>query len=883
MKKIILIDGHALIFRMYYAFLRRPMINSKKTDTSILYGFTRALLDLIIKEEPTHIGVAFDPPSPTFRHKIYPEYKANRSETPELIKESLEPLIEILNSLSIPVLMKPGFEADDVIGTLAKEAAKDISSLVYMVTPDKDYGQLVQKNIFQLKPLKTGYFQIIDQNHICEQYQIKDPKQVIDILTIWGDSSDNIPGVKGVGEIGSKKLIAQFGSIENIYSSLDMLSAKQREAFEEAKSYIQLSKQLVTIDLNVPIEWSLEQLKLDSLNLDSFQKLIEFYEFQSIRDMIPKLSRLFNISSSNSLDKITSGTQSTQISLLSQIDISSFLKEVSLSKFISFSLIEESILLANDKNYSIVNDDYSRSLFFEFINNSTQVTFCGYNTKKLISIFKKNQIDKRYNLLDIELMHYLISPETSHKIDLLSKSYLNIDLAVTESAPQDLFSTLDPELKHESIIKETSVYRALSKNLTEQLVNNGQWDLYNNVEMPLIYVLTEMEVNGIKIDINHLNLYKESLTKELNQIEDQVREYAGDSNLNVSSPKQLGIIIYEKLKLVQNAKLTSKKNYSTDEETLSSLKDSHPIIEKILEYRELKKLISTYIEPLPLLADKKSDKIHTTFNQSLTSTGRLSSIKPNLQNIPIKTDRGREIRKAFIPSYEGGYIMSADYSQIELRVMAHMSQDPHFVEAFINNKDIHTATASRVFGVEEENVTREQRTKAKVANFGIIYGISAFGLSQRLSISRKEAKEIIDEYFDKYPKVYEYMQNSISQAKESGYVETILGRKRELPDINSKNPIVRSLSERNAINAPIQGSAADIIKIAMIEVYNTMIDKSLKSKLILQVHDELVFDVFPGEESILKDIVTEKMQNAYKLSVPLTVECEMGKNWLEAH
>lgn len=859
------------------------MINSKKTDTSILYGFTRSLLDLIIKEEPTHIGVAFDPPSPTFRHKIFPEYKANRSETPELIKESLEPLIEILNSLSIPVLMKPGFEADDVIGTLAKEAAKESSSLVYMVTPDKDYGQLVQKNIFQLKPLKTGNFQIIDQNHICEQYQIKDPKQVVDILTIWGDSSDNIPGVRGVGEIGSKKLIAQFGSVENIYSSLDMLSAKQREAFEEAKSHIQLSKQLVTIDLNVPIEWSLEQLKLNSLNLDSFQKLIEFYEFQSIRDMIPKLSRLFNISSSNSLDITTPRTKSTQISLLSQIDISSFLKEVTLSKFISFSIIEESILLANDKNYSIVNDDYSRSLFFEFISNSTQITFCGYNTKKLLSIFKKNQIDRRYNLLDIELMHYLISSEISHKIDILSKSYLNIDLAVTENTPQDLFSALDPELKHESIIKETSVYRALSQNLKEQLVNNGQWDLYNNVEMPLIYVLTEMEVNGIKIDIDHLNLYKDSLTKELNQIEDQVREYAGDSNLNVSSPKQLGIIIYEKLKLVQNAKLTSKKNYSTDEETLSSLKESHPIIEKILEYRELKKLISTYIEPLPLLADKKSGKIHTTFNQSLTSTGRLSSIKPNLQNIPIKTERGREIRKAFIPSYEGGYIMSADYSQIELRVMAHMSQDPHFVEAFINNKDIHTATASRIFGVEEENVTREQRTKAKVANFGIIYGISAFGLSQRLSISRKEAKEIIDEYFDKYPKVYEYMQNSISQAKESGYVETILGRKRELPVINSKNPIVRSLSERNAINAPIQGSAADIIKIAMIEVYNTIINRSLKSKLILQVHDELVFDVFPGEESILKDIVTEKMQNAYKLSVPLTVECEMGKNWLEAH
>ncbi len=881
MNKLLLIDGHALIFRMYYAFLRRPMINSKKQDTSILYGFTRSLLDLIIKEEPSHVAVAFDPPSPTFRHKLFPLYKANRSETPELIKESLEPLIEILESLSIPVLMKPGFEADDVIGTIAKKEALDNTISVYMVTPDKDYGQLIQPNIFQVKPLKTGSFEIIDREKICDQYQIEDPMQIIDILTIWGDSSDNIPGVKGVGEKGSKKLISQFGNIETLYASLDMLSAKQREAFEEAKSHIDLSKKLVTIDLNVPIEWSREDLKLNCLNFDKFFELVDRYEFRSIKDYIPKLNRAFNTIIKENISTLEEN--SNKITELQEVDNKLFLNNTKNGDILSFIIKDDTFILSNSSNYSVFDTNLKKSSLFEFLERNKSVEFCGYNSKNLIFNLIKNGISHEYPILDIELMHYLISPEISHKIDILSKSYLNIDLAIADSKAPDLFSIPDIEENLKNLINELSIYQSLANRLKNELALNNQWELYHKLEMPLIYVLAKMEYNGIKIDINHLNTYKEELSKEMNLIEKEVRDYANDPSLNISSPKQLGVVIYEKLKLVKSAKLTSKKNYSTDEETLNEIKDSHPIIEKILEYRELKKLISTYIEPLPSIANKDSHKIHTTFNQSLTATGRLSSIKPNLQNIPIKTARGREIRKAFIPSFDGGYIMSADYSQIELRIMAHMSQDPHFVDAFIHNKDIHTATASRVFGVDEMDVTREQRTKAKVANFGIIYGISAFGLSQRLSISRKESKEIIDEYFEKYPKVHEYMQNTINRAKEMGYVETILGRKRSLPDINSKNPVVRSLSERNAINAPIQGSAADIIKIAMIEVYKSINSHSLKSKLILQVHDELVFDVFPGEESVLKEIVIEKMQNAYKLSVPLTVECEMGKNWLEAH
>lgn len=886
MKKLLLIDGHALIFRTYYAFLRRPMINSKGVDTSITYGFTKTLLELLIKERPSHFAVAFDPPAKTFRHELYSEYKANRSETPEQIKNALEPLCEILEAISVPALMKPGFEADDVIGTFAKRAAKK-GFTVYMVTPDKDYAQLLSEGIYQYKPGKSGAeSEILGTEEICRHYGIEDPMQVIDILTIWGDASDNIPGVRGVGEVGSKKLIERFKSVENIYKNIELLPEKQRVAFKEAESYIELSKKLVTIDTNVELEWNEESLRLHTPNFEKIKRLFSVYEFSSLSRLLPMLEGMFNISSD--LDNGVFEVKKDREELSYQkADFSTVKSSAQLTGFLSFKILDKMIYFGAGENYCYFTiDDKIPTPFIELLSDSS-ITLCGYDIKALLSYFKTKQIDIKCKLWDTELMHYLIMPERSHKIELLSKSYLDVDLSNNhaQEVPRDLFSSVGDESREdeESAAKELVVLPKINELLQKQMEEEGVWDLYNSIEMPLIDILSNMESIGVKIDTGMLAKYGTQLSGELKGIETKIREIANDPALNISSPKQLGVLLYEKLKLVKNAKKTSKKNYSTDEETLNEFAQSHPIIGDILEYRNIKKLLSTYIDPLPNMISPITGKIHTTYNQSLTATGRLSSVKPNLQNIPIRTERGREIRKAFIPSFENGLIMSADYSQIELRIMAHMSKDEHFIKAFKEGKDIHSATASKIFGVPEDELTREQRNRAKVANFGIIYGISAFGLSQRLNIPRAESKQLIEDYFHNYPGVERYMKDMIESARDRGYVYTLYGRKRYLPDITSKNPVVRGLAERNAINAPIQGSAADIIKVAMIRVYERMKQEGFKSSMVLQVHDELVFDIIPEEREALSTLVKREMEGVIELEVPLVVECEFGSNWLEAH
>lgn len=883
MKKLYLIDGHALIFRSYYAFLRRPMINSKGEDTSILFGFTKTLTDLIIRERPSHLAVAFDPPSKTFRHELYPLYKANRAETPELIKSALDPLIEIVSSMSIPVLMRPGFEADDVIGTLAKKAESE-GFTVFMLTPDKDYGQLVSEKIFQCKPGKNGGENIIiGPEQIKEEYGINDPRSVIDILAIWGDASDNVPGVRGVGEVGSRKLIQKYGTVENIYKHLDELPAKQQDAFREAESHISLSKHLVTIETSVDVECKEDDLILGTPHFAELKKLFDKYEFPSLKRQIPQLEEIFITDKSITLTEATASEEKSGNTLsFSVATPDKVIEEAIIKGIVGVSVRGDKISISSSNLVANLRPD--QKILLRDILQNRDVTICGFDIKSLLNTMSAYGIKPLGKLWDVELMHYLLMPERSHKIEILSQSYLGINLESEKELVQaDLFSSQNIAAEEESGEKlnaEASVMIPLAQKLREELERGGTLKLYEDIEMPLIYVLASMEQEGINLDTAMLKEYGMALSKELDDIEKRVREMAEDPSLNVSSPKQLSVILYDKMDLGLGKKGGGR---STDEETLMEIIDKHPIIPAILEYRNLKKLISTYIEPLPALVSGSSGKLHTTYNQALTATGRLSSVKPNLQNIPIRTERGREIRRAFIPSRPDGVILSADYSQIELRLMAHMSGDPDFIDAFRQGRDIHSATASKIFGIPEEELTKEQRGRAKTANFGIIYGISSFGLSQRLNIPRAESKKLIEDYFRSYPKVKEYMTGMTEMAKKDGYVTTLYGRRRYLPDINSRNQVVRGLAERNAVNAPIQGSAADIIKVAMIRLWKRLQNENLKSKMVLQVHDELVFDVFPGEEEILSVIVKEEMERVIELSVPLTVECQYGRNWLEAH
>ncbi len=884
-KRLFLIDGHALVFKMYYAFLRHPMINSKGADMSILFGFTKYILELIEREKPTHLAVAFDPPGGTFRHEMYPEYKGTRQETPQLVIDALEPLCELCEAMRIPVLMVKGFEADDVIGSMAKRAEKE-GFEVFMVSPDKDYGQLISEHITQYKPGKSGTDdELIDVRKVCEKYGISRPEQVIEILTLCGDSSDNIPGVKGVGEVGAGKLIARYDNVENIYAHLDELTPKQREAFINAEGHISLSHDLVTIKTDIQLDIDSDSMAVDYEYDSKVADLFEKYEFGSLRKFIGNVQPTVAKEEKKlcfeeaDAERVSAAAEKTGIcSIITEGEQPGI-----------FTTVRKITVAAKEGDSCITasgTDDEFRGIIM-----NPEIAKYGYELKHQRNILTHNHINLEGKLYDIELMHYLINPEKSHKIDILSRTYLEINLegsheAEKEEAPMSLFDDVPETSTEESNRYPEAVASLLiGEKILEEMKGSGLCGLYDTMEEPLLKVLSDMEMEGVKIDLAQLRKYASALAVEMNDIQNKVREMADEPNLNILSPKQIGVLLFEKLNLDPKIKPKSGVRYSypTDEDTLSGLADKHPIINEILEYRGVKKLLSTYIEPFPSYISPVTGKIHTTFNQALTATGRLSSSKPNLQNIPIRTERGKEIRKAFVPSRPEGVIVSADYSQIELRIMAHLSCDQHLIAAFRSGQDVHAMTAAKIFGIDIEEVTADQRRIAKTANFGIMYGISAFGLAQRLHIGRAEAKKIIDDYFMNFPAISSYINDTIAVARETGYVETIFGRRRYLPDINSKNATARSLAERNAINAPIQGTSADIIKLAMINVDKRLEAEGLQSRMVLQIHDELLFDAIPSEVEILTAIVREEMENVMKLSIPLTVECNHGNNWLEAH
>jgi DNA polymerase-1 len=875
-KRLYLIDGHALVFKMYYAFFRRPMINSKGADMSILFGFTKHILELIEKEKPTHLAIAFDPPGGTFRHEMYPEYKGTRAETPQLVIDSLEPLCELCEAMKFPVLMKKGFEADDMIGTVAKEAEKR-GFQVYMVTPDKDYGQLISPNIFQYKPGKSGNeHEIIDVAKVCEKYNIHKPEQVVEILTICGDSSDNVPGVKGVGEVGAGKLISKYGTVENIYSHIDELTPKQREAFESSKGHIQMSHTLVTIKTDIPVEIDEDAMRIDGTYDPKVADLFEKYEFGSLKKYIG------NIQPTAPKEENTA-----RWDIVTADEIAKAAKKEGWCAILvegEDGSIRRATAAVNELAAEGSAEDFAQIL------SDPEIEKYGYNLKQQRNLLTACGFPLEGRLMDIELMHYLVNPEKSHKIDILSRAYLNINMEERaeepkEEAPLSLFDEIPEEETVSSRVAEVVVTGMLGTVIWKEMQGLDLQGLYLTMEEPLLKVLSDMEMEGVKIDLAQLRRYAAGLTSQMNEIQERIREMAGEPDLNILSPKQIGTLIFEKLKLDPKVKPKkgNRNSYPTDEDTLSALADRHPIISEILEYRGIRKLLSTYIEPFPSYISPDTGKVHTTFNQALTATGRLSSSKPNLQNIPIRTERGKEIRKAFIPSRADGVIVSADYSQIELRIMAHLSCDSHLIEAFRNGRDVHAITAAKIFGVDLADVTPDQRRIAKTANFGIMYGISSFGLAQRLKIGRSEAKKIIEDYFANFPSISSYIEDTLTAARENGYVETIFGRRRYLPDLTSRNGTVRALAERNAINAPIQGTSADIIKLAMISVERRIREEGLQSRMVLQIHDELVFDAVVSEVARLEDIVREEMENIVTLSVPLTVECNHGNNWLEAH
>ena len=887
--RLYLIDGHALVFKMYYAFLRRPMINSKGADMSILFGFTKYILELINREHPEYLVVAFDPPGGTFRNVMYPEYKATRAATPQLVIDALEPLTGICRALKIPVLMVPGFEADDVIGSMAKREAAS-GKLVYMVTPDKDYGQLIEENIFQVKPGKSGGAdEIVDVKAVCEKYGIDNPAQVIEMLTLCGDTADNVPGVKGVGEVGAGKLIAKYGTVENIYRHIDELTARQQTQFREAEGHIALSHDLVTIKTDMELAVNDDDMKVTASYTPEVADLFEEYEFNSLKKLLPDAAGAERPSVEAKKMKINEVNASVLAGKAADLHRVAIVQAAE-GTGVFAEVTGMALAVCSDEEASNleVNVAYGSPAEFSKLLSDTGIDKYGYELKTMAGQLGNMGIELGGKLMDISLMHYLINPEKKHKSEILAKSYIGIDIennaeeAEEQDAPLSLFDA-PAEDDGKGCVTEAAAAMLTGLKVKEDMATNSVSGLYDEIEEPLMHVLEKMELAGVKVDLAQLGEFAEELRKEMNEREARIREMAEMPELNISSPRQIGELLFDKLKLDPKAKKTARGSYTTDEATLTALSDKHPIIEEILEFRAVKKLLSTYIEPFPMFVNKQTGRVHTTFNQALTATGRLSSSNPNLQNIPIRTERGKEIRKAFVAGSADGLIVSADYSQIELRIMAHLSQDQHLIQAFRNGVDVHAATAEKIFGVPHEEVTADQRRVAKTANFGIMYGISSFGLSQRLGISRSEAKKLIDDYFNAFPAIRSFIDDTIAAARENGYVETIFGRRRYLPDINAKNATVRALAERNAVNAPIQGTAADIIKLAMIGVDRKMAEEGLKSKMVLQIHDELLFDTISSEREKLMSIVKEQMEHVTELSVPLTVECNYGKNWLEAH
>ena len=928
MDKLFLLDAYALIYRSYYAFIKNPRINSKGLNTSAIMGFCNTLNEVLEKEKPTHIGVAFDPHGPTFRNEAYPAYKAQREETPEDIRASVPIIKDILRAYRIPILQVDGYEADDVIGTLALKLSgnsdssekSDIS--VYMLTPDKDYGQLVRENVFIFRPRHGGGYETMSPETVCEKYAISSTDQVIDLLALMGDSADNFPGCPGVGEKTAAKLIEQFGTIENMLAHTDEIKGKLREKVEAAVEDIKMSKFLATIKTDVPIETNLDELKVVEPDEEELRKLFTELEFKSFADRVlnkvkqpqkkvesqpdlfgfftpegsdePKFSSFETLKTTPHDYKLIENKEDAQnlCDFLLTNDFLSLDTETTSTNAIDAELVGLSFAV-KEKEAWYVAIPAKREEALQIVNifkplyENPQILKIGQNIKYDLEVLANYGIELKGELWDTMIAHYLIQPELHHNMDYMAEVYLNYqtihidELIGPRGKNQKSMRDLSPTQVYEYAAEDADITLRLKNVLEPKLKDAGVVDLFYQIEMPLVRVLAEMEMNGVLIDTDSLKETSELFTMRLTELEHRIYELAGEE-FNIASPKQVGDILFGKLQIIEKPKKTKTGQYVTNEETLQSLRSKHEIVEKILEHRGLKKLVGTYVDALPKLINPRTGHIHTSFNQTITATGRLSSSDPNLQNIPIRGEDGKEIRKAFIPE-PGCQFFSADYSQIELRVMAHLSEDEHMMQVFREGKDLHAATAATIYKKGIDEVSRDERTKSKRANFGIIYGITVFGLAERLEIDRSEARQLIDGFFQTFPQVHDYMERSKEIVREKGYAETIFHRRRYLPDIHSHNATVRGFAERNAINAPIQGSAADIIKVAMVRIYKRMKDEGLKSKMILQVHDELNFSVLPEEKEHMERLVLEEMQGAFALKVPLIADAGWGENWLEAH
>jgi DNA polymerase-1 len=920
MKKLFLLDAYALIFRSYYALIRAPRINSKGLNTSAIMGFVNTLNEIITKENPDYLGVAFDLDK-TFRHEAFPAYKAQRDATPEDIKLSVPYIKDILRAFNIPILEASGFEADDVIGTLAvKAGAEGIET--YMLTPDKDYGQLVRENVFMYRPRHGGGYEILGTKEIAEKYGIQSHEQVIDLLALMGDSADNFPGCPGVGEKTAAKLINEFGSVDNLLANTDKLKGKMKEKVEGAVDDIKMSKFLATIRTDVPLDLDLEKLKLEKPNEEKLTKIFEELEFKTLANKILNKGKEVKRKVNQELDLFAvnedNGQESAENSSFESLktithEYKLIENEEDAQKICDYFLTKQILSLdtettsthaidaelvglsfATEENkafYVAIPTEREQALkfveIFKPVYENENILKIGQNIKYDMEVLANYGVELKGKLFDTMIAHYLIQPELHHNMDYLAETLLNYqtvhieELIGPKGKNQKSMREVDPKLVCEYAAEDADVTLKLYNVLQPQLKENNLESLFWNIEMPLVPVLADMEMNGVLLDTKALKETSDIFNKRMNEYEQKIYEQAGEK-FNISSPKQVGEILFGKMKIMEKPKKTKTGQYVTSEEVLQTLKSKAPIVEDILNYRGMKKLLSTYVDSLPTLINPRTGHIHTSFNQALTATGRLSSSDPNLQNIPVRTDDGKEIRKCFIPE-PGCKFFSADYSQIELRIMAHLSGDENMIEAFRSGFDIHKATAAKIWKEQMENVTDSQRKKAKQANFGIIYGITTYGLAQRMEIPNGEAKEIIEGYFATFPKVKEYMEKAKELARQKGYAETIFGRRRYLPDINSANGTVRGFAERNAINAPIQGSEADVIKVAMVKIWNRFKKENIRSKMILQVHDELNFSVYPEEAEKVEKIVMEEMQSAYKLQVPLVADAGWGNNWLEAH
>ena len=889
-KKLFLVDAYALIFRGYYAFIKNPRINSKGVDTSAIMGFTNSLFDVIKREKPDYIAVCFDKGGSHDRTKIFKEYKANRDETPEAIKIAVPYIEKILKSLNIAIVVKEGYEADDIIGTIAKKV-KQKNLKTYMVTPDKDFAQLVEKDIYMYRPVFGGGYETWGIDEVLKKFEINKTSQVIDFLAMKGDSVDNIPGLPGVGDKTAKKFISEFGSLEGLFENTDQLKGKIKEKVEQNKELGILSKKLATIITDVPLSFKIEDFKLNVSELEETKNLFDDLEFRRLSNSLNSIFSNFQ----ETVEKKINSKNNGQFDLFADTERETISKKNNLiiqkvQDGISYVLFEKKMREKETVSYTLHKSDqneligisicWQKDIVYQ-INLTSKINLnfiesffsndcekISYDLKSDIKLLLQNKISVKSKVFDVQLSHYLINADASHNLINLSKKYLNIQLDKNSN-----------ELENSEI---SNLIFQLHKPLYADLMKKNQLGLYEKIEIPLLKVLASMEIEGINLDTKFLNNLSAKTNQKLIKIQKDIFEISGEE-FNISSPKQLGEILFEKMKVSKNPKKTKTGQYSTAEDILSNLAKDNDFVKLILKFRSVSKLLNTYIDSLPKQISKSTNRIHTNFLQTVAATGRLSSVNPNLQNIPIRTDSGKEIRKAFVPRNKDFFLMAADYSQIELRVIAALSKEDNMIRSFEKNEDIHLSTAATVFNIPLEKVTKQQRSHAKIVNFGIIYGVSAFGLSNQTDLNIKESKSLIETYYLKYPKLKQFIENQISFARDKGYVETILGRRRILRDINSTNSVVRSAAERNAVNAPIQGSAADIIKISMINIQKEFVSKKIKSKMLLQIHDELVFDVFKPELNKVMEIVRYQMENAFKLDIPLSVNIDYGVNWLEAH